>query len=183
MARIQLRDLATMDQRQRELYLRFPANLTQGLLRTENSTAAYLALGASFRETKLTAKDREAVILRVAKLSNSAYERMQHLPIAQGVGWSVSEIGAIEECDQIKLEQRIAALLQFTNECVTMVKVTAETFAHLATSYSEQEIAEITLLIGHYMMTARFLETLEIDLDAKPTSWSGMASARKRIAK
>jgi len=26
-------------------------------------------------------------------------------------------------------------------------------------------------LIGHYMMTARFLETLEIDLDEQATSW------------
>lgn len=170
-----------MDHGQQELYGRFPANLTQGLLRTESSTAAYLALGASFRETKLIAKDREAVILRVAKVSNSSYERMQHVPIALEVGWSASEIVAIENFEQAKLDSRTAALLQFTDECVSMVKVTAKTFAHLETSHSEQEIAEITLLIGHYMMTARFLETLEIDLDAEATSWVGMAPVGKRI--
>jgi alkylhydroperoxidase family enzyme len=170
-----------MDQRQRELYNRFPANLTQGLLRTQSSTAAYLALGASFRESKLTAKDREAVILRVAKLSDSAYERMQHLPIALEVGWSASEIVAIEEGEQIKLDPRTAALLQFTDECVTLVRVTNETFAALVKHYSEQEIAEITLLIGHYMMTARFIETLGIDLDTQATSWEGMAPAGKQI--
>lgn len=170
-----------MDQQQRELYNRFPANLTQGLLRTESSTAAYLALGASFRKTKLTAKGREAVILRVAKLSDSAYERMQHLPIAESVGWSASEIASIEDGEQIKLDPPIAALLQFTDECVALVKVTNETFARLVKHYSEQEIAEITLLIGHYMMTARFLETLGIDLDTQATSWEGMVPAAKRI--
>ena len=29
--------------------------------------------------------------------------------------------------------------------------------------------SEVTLLIGHYMMTARFLETLDIDLDEEAT--------------
>jgi hypothetical protein len=40
----------------------------------------------------------------------------------------------------------------------------------------EQEVAETTLLIGHYMMTARFLETLEIDMDREPTPWTGMTA-------
>ena len=30
-------------------------------------------------------------------------------------------------------------------------------------------MAELTLLIGHYMMTARFLETLEVPLDDEAT--------------
>jgi hypothetical protein len=35
-------------------------------------------------------------------------------------------------------------------------------------------MAELTLLIGHYMMTARFLETLEVPLDDAATSWDKM---------
>lgn len=40
--------------------------------------------------------------------------------------------------------------------------------------YDETQIAELTLLIGHYMMTARFLETLEVDLDESATSWDAV---------
>jgi len=35
----------------------------------------------------------------------------------------------------------------------------------------EQGLAIVTLLVGHYMMTARFLETLDIEIDAAPTRW------------
>jgi alkylhydroperoxidase family enzyme len=62
------------------------------------------------------------------------------------------------------------------DECVYRVKVANTTFADVKQFMSEQEIVEITLLIGHYMMTARFLETLEIDLDKEPTPWTGVSA-------
>jgi len=52
--------------------------------------------------------------------------------------------------------------------------VSTDTFEETKKYLSESEIAELTLLIGHYMMTARFLETLEIDLDDAPTSWDNV---------
>jgi alkylhydroperoxidase family enzyme len=51
------------------------------------------------------------------------------------------------------------------------VKVGAQTFADVRAFFSETQMAELTLLIGHYMMTARFLETLEVPLDNAATSW------------
>ena len=41
--------------------------------------------------------------------------------------------------------------------------------------YDETQIAELILMIGHYMMTARFLETLEVDLDECATSWDAVS--------
>ena len=171
MARVTLSEPPAMTEEQRQVYEIFPANLTRGLLLTGSSAAAYLSLGGSFRRTKLAAKDRELVILRVGALSNCEYERMQHLPIARSVGWSDSEIVAIESGDQRNLSPRSAVLLRFVDECVYRVKVTPKTFAELKRDFSDEVIAEVTLLIGHYMMTVRFLETLEIDLDGVATSW------------
>ena len=51
------------------------------------------------------------------------------------------------------------------------IKVGAQTFAAVRAFFSETQMAELTLLIGHYMMTARFLETLEVPLDDAATSW------------
>jgi alkylhydroperoxidase family enzyme len=177
MARINLVDPNAMTEEQQTQFKRFPANLTCALLRTGASTAAYLSLGASFLKAKLAPKDREFVILRVGTLSASEYERMQHLPIARGVGWSEEDIRAIEKGDQVALGVRSAALLRFVDECVSRIKVSSTTFADVREFLSEQEVAEITLLIGHYMMTARFLETLEIDLDKQSTPWTGMTAA------
>ncbi len=59
-------------------------------------------------------------------------------------------------------------------KCVYRVRVSDATFAALRLFFTEEEIAEATLLIGHYMMTARFLETLGVELDSEPTPWSGL---------
>ena len=37
------------------------------------------------------------VILRIGALSKSAYERMQHLPLARKAGWTDEEIGKLEQ--------------------------------------------------------------------------------------
>lgn len=68
----------------------------------------------------------------------------------------------------------MATILQFVDECVERVKVSSKVFVKTRNFLTDGEIAELTLLIGHYMMTARFLETLEIDLDSKPTSWDNV---------
>lgn len=83
MARIILPEVDSLTPEQQVLYQRFPANLTRALLRIGACTDGYLTLGASFRQGHLCAKDRELVILRVAALSHSAYERMQHVEIAR----------------------------------------------------------------------------------------------------
>ncbi len=176
MSRIGLIATAEMLPNQEEQFRRFPANLTRALLRTSDSTAAYLSLGASFAHSLLPSKDRELVILRVGALSSSAYERMQHLPIARRVGWNDDQIAAIESGDQISLGPRYGTILRFVDECVNRVRVSDPVFKALRQFLSEQEIAEITLLIGHYMMTARFLETLDVPLDERATDWTHLLS-------
>ena len=66
------------------------------------------------------------------------------------------------------------AVLAFVNECVTQVKASENTWKTLKNYLDEEETAELIILIGHYMMTARFLENLEIDLDDEPTSWDNI---------
>ncbi|RBQ33697.1 hypothetical protein C2125_13630 [Rahnella aquatilis] len=67
-----------------------------------------------------------------------------------------------------------SAILDFVDECVTLVRVTDDTFQAVKQFYNNTQLAELTLLIGHYMMTALFLDKLEIPLDKSTTSWDGM---------
>ncbi|MGS0891191.1 carboxymuconolactone decarboxylase family protein [Burkholderia stagnalis] len=173
MARISLPKVNELSEDQRREYDRFPANLTLALLKTTASTRGYLSLGASFPVGALANKDREMVILRVGALSKSAYERMQHLPYAREAGWSDEEIAGIEQGNVA--DKRAAAILRFVDECVRDVKVSNQTFSVIQTYLSETQIAELSLLVGHYMMTARFVETLEVDLDSHATSWENQS--------
>ncbi|MET1026312.1 MAG: carboxymuconolactone decarboxylase family protein [Dongiaceae bacterium] len=169
MTRIDLPRPALMNKDDREQYDRFPANLTRALLRTRGCTAGYLDLGYALINTSLNAKQRELVILRVAALSRSAYERMQHLPPAKKAGWTDADIAAIERGQGGQLDPASAALLYFVDECVKDVHVSDRTFIELRQFLSEEAVADATLLTGFYMMTARFLETLSVDLDEAPS--------------
>lgn len=172
MSRIRLPDVNTLTDERKEQYRLFPSNLVRALLVTTGSTGGYLSLGASFPAGKLDNKDREMIILRVGALSGSAYERMQHLPLALKAGWSEVDIEKIEK--GTPTGEREKAILAFVDECVRNVKVSHDTFNRIRPYYDETQIAELTLLIGHYMMTARFLETLEVDLDESATSWDAV---------
>lgn len=173
MSRIRLPDVSSMSNEQKKQYDRFPSNLVRALLVTTSSTKGYISLGASFPAGQLADKDREMVILRVGALSKSAYERMQHLPLARKAGWTDEEIGKLE--NGTPYSEREKDILAFVDECVRNVKVRTGTFNRVRQYYDETQIAELTLMIGHYMMTARFLETLEVDLDECATSWDAVS--------
>jgi alkylhydroperoxidase family enzyme len=167
MARIELCDPSLMSEAERKVYDRLPVNLIRAMLRT-HCADSYLTLGLALNAGKLTPKRRELVILRVAALSGSRYERMHHLPPALQAGWSEPDIAAIEAGQWQRLNPAEAALLRFVDDCVKDVRVSDRVFAELRRHLPENEVAETTLLTGFYMMTARFLETLDIDLDETP---------------
>ena len=174
MSRIELINKENMTPEQKVQYEIFPSNLSRGLLTTKNLYEGYAALGAALRYTDLSAKDREFVIVRVGYISKSEYELMQHKDLALDQGWTTDDIDAIAQNNLQHFDERMSTILKFVNECVENIKVSTDTFEETKKYLSESEIAELTLLIGHYMMTARFLETLEIDLDGAPTSWDNV---------
>ncbi|CAB3746020.1 carboxymuconolactone decarboxylase [Burkholderia sp. MSh2] len=172
MSRIEIPSIDTLSVEQKAQYERFPANLTLALLRTTSLTSGYLTLGGAFPRGAILDKDREMVILRVGALSSSRYEKMQHVPLALKAGWTESEIEDIEHGRMS--DPRSQIILRFVDECVRDIKVTSQTFQAIRGYFTETQVAELTLLVGHYMMTARFLETLEVPLDEAATSWDNM---------
>ncbi|MGU3502485.1 carboxymuconolactone decarboxylase family protein [Mycobacterium sp. C31M] len=114
---------------------------------------------------------REMVILRVGVLCGSSYEWMQHADVATSVGVGRHELETIESGDFSTLAEPERAVLRFVDDMVAQPKAGTASFDGAVAVLGEQGAATVALLTGHYLMTARFLETLEIDLDAAPTSW------------
>ena len=161
-----------MTPEQRSQYDRFPSNLTRALLLTESRLASALPnLANALRASGLNAKIREGAILRVAALHASAFERMQHFGEAQKAGWTDAEIAAIESGDPSEMLGDFVTIIRFVDECVAAPRVSDATFARARELLSDRDIATLILLVGHYMMVARFLGTLDIDLDPAPSSW------------
>ena len=173
MSRIPLVRLEDMTTIQREQYDRFPSNLSRALLLADDRLAAIPAASANaLRASTLEEQIREAIILRVARLSGCAYERMQHMLQARKAGFSDDDIAAIEAGDMAGRSETLKAAIAFTEEAVARVGVSKPTFERAVALFSSRDIVTMLLLIGHYMTVARLLETLEVELDPEPDSFS-----------
>ena len=151
-----------------ELAKRPPANLYRVLANGGSAALGYLRMGSQIRfNAVLDPLVRELIILRTGSLCKAAYELDHHERIAASLGMADDKIrAAIEACPNADVFDAFeAALLRFTDEAVLDGKASEAVFAALAEYYSAEELIETTLLIGFYMMTSRFLQTFDMDLD------------------
>jgi alkylhydroperoxidase family enzyme len=170
MARLPYVDPATAPEPVRELLERLPVklNVFRMMAHAETDFRPLVSLGSAILgRQKLSAKLRELAILRVAALSSARYEWVQHVPIAQATGASAAQTAALERGDVAAdvFDPLERAVLRFTTEVVRDVRASEATFAELAAHLSAQEIVELILTVGYYMMIARLLETTAVDLD------------------
>lgn len=116
---------------------------------------------------ELPPKLREIVILRVAKLTGSEYERAQHVPVALEVGVSQKQLDSISDWkNSAEFNDEERAILQYTDEVAQKVNVTDQTFNVLKNLFSEQTIVELTMTVGYFEMIARLLVPLQVEVDA-----------------
>lgn len=187
MARIPYVDPATAPEAVRDVLANLPANLNifRIMAHAEKNLGPMIGLGSSILvEQKLDGRLRELAILRVARLSHAEYEWVQHVPIAEMVGASKAEIAALDRgaIDDECFDGLTRDILRFTTEVVENVGASKECFDRLAEQISAQEIVELIVAIGFYMMVARLMESTEIDLDA-PMDAKILAAARDAGAK
>ena len=142
----------------------------------------FLRLGNSLlAKTELSPKLRELAVLRIARLTGSEYEWMQHYPVALELGMSQEQTEAISHwSDSPSFSDEERAVLQYTDEVAQNVEVKDETFKVLQQHLSEQNIVELTLSIGWWRMVARLLVSLQVDMDTQPVSSVQKLIGRKR---
>jgi len=113
---------------------------------------------------------RETVILRVAYLSNSAYELHHHIPLGRAAGLSDAELDAIARGNYPSLPPLLAAAARFTDEVVTRLSPSDETLDSLRKLASDQILVNIVLTIGCYMSIARLIAVTGIQPDTTALS-------------
>ena len=111
---------------------------------------------------------REAAILRVAHLSQSAYELHHHRPLARAAGLSDAELEAIEHGAYERLDATLAAVCRFTDEVVLDLAPSDATLAALRALVGDRVVVNLVLTAGCYMTVARLIATTGIELDPAP---------------
>jgi alkylhydroperoxidase family enzyme len=165
-----------------------PLNIFRTLAHAETAFRPFLRFGgAVLGELALDPLVRELAILTVAKEAEAEYEWAQHVAIAKTVGATDAQINALAKADSCATEgadERIAqaarrdaegeaypftgaqqAAIELAAAVVRGPRISDDVFDCIRAQFSDREIVELLLTIGDYLMLARLMTVLEIDLD------------------
>jgi 4-carboxymuconolactone decarboxylase len=146
-----------------------PLNIFKMLGNAETAFRPFLRFGgAILGDLQLDPRLRELAILQVAKQSQAEYEWIQHVEIARHCGVEDAQIAAIEDGSagsSADLDEVQRGVIRFTEAVVRSPHVSADDFAVVSRHLSPREIVELLLTIGNYLMLARVMTVLELELD------------------
>lgn len=154
--------VADLTPAQREFYDGFPLNLSRGLVLTKSSAQPYLSFGLSFLDGWLPPAVRELAILRVGALTGAQYEVFHHRPLALAVGVAEDTVDKVLSGAESVGDESLDAALRFVDQLVDSTRRDAPSTAVIGRHYSDGQVAELVLLVGHYLMTALFVKTLGV---------------------
>lgn len=108
-------------------------------------------------------RERELAILRLAVLARAPFEWCEHVDIGKAFGVTAEEIERVlEGSDSPGWTEHESALLRAVEELIADHCMSDATWDTLAKTYSEQQMLEVPMLVGSYLMTALQQNTLKI---------------------
>jgi 4-carboxymuconolactone decarboxylase len=159
-----------------------PLNIFRTLAHAETAFRPFLRFGgAVLGEMALDPVVRELAILTVAKEAEAEYEWIQHVAIGKELGVTDEQIAALAQADSCSSEgsdARIAAAgdgqvydqpqraaIELAAAVVRGPHISADLFECVRAQFDDREIVELLLAIGEYLMLARVMTVLEVELD------------------
>ena len=167
MARIEYSDPAKHDDRTLELLGKNRnANIFRMMAHSPSYLEQYCRLGGAIRHKgELDPIVRELAITRTGILCEAPYEIVAHKRIGKNVGVTDEQNEALENWQAATCFNEVQrAALAFTDEVVKLRKPTDATFNAIRAKLTPGALVELQLSVGFYVMTSKFLETFEIDL-------------------
>jgi AhpD family alkylhydroperoxidase len=110
--------------------------------------------------------ETELVILRVAHNSDCEYEWRQHVRLATAAGLEPDEIERVRRGPGgTSWSRRQRLLLRAADELHIERTISDSLWAQLRPLYSDRELIELCMLVGHYEMLAMTLNALRVEPD------------------
>lgn len=170
MARIPYPDPASLQPETQEFLAKLgdhPINIFRMLAGGEGLLRAFSRFGNHLLfKTALDPVLREIAILRVGVLSDATYEMYQHDRISRGLGMSDELLAGIRTgADDPVFDELQAQVMRYTDDVVKNVRASDATFNPLLEALGVQQLQELTVTIGFYMLVSRYLETFGVDIE------------------
>ena len=167
MARIDYCEPAHASERTREILEKNRnANIFRMMAHSPSYFEQYCRLGRAIRvKGELEPVVRELAITRTGILCEASYEVVAHKRIGKEVGVTDQQNAALENWKSATCFNDLQrAALAFTDEIVTLRRPTDATFKTIAAKLTPAALIELHLSVGFYIMTSKFLETFDIDM-------------------
>jgi len=167
MARIAYADPAKASDRTRELLGKNRnANIFRMMAHSPSYLEQYCRLGGAIRSRgELDPVVRELAITRTGLLCEAPYEVVAHKRIGKNVGVTDEQNEALEDWQQATCFNEVErAALAFADEIVRLRRPTDATFNAIRSKLTPGALVELQLAVGFYIMTSKFLETFDIDM-------------------
>ena len=167
MARIEYSDRNKASDRTRDILDKNRnANIFRMMAHSPDYFVQYCRLGGAIRNKgELDPVVRELAITRTGILCEAPYEVIAHKRIGKTAGVTDEQNEALASWQSAScFNETQRAALAFTDEIVKLNKPTDATFQAIAAKLTPGALVELQLSVGFYIMTSKFLETYEIDL-------------------
>lgn len=117
-------------------------------------------LGAALRfETELTAREREIVVLTVARITDSPFERHAHNAVGAAVGLAPDELAALEAGTFAGQDPREAAVAAMAARLTSAPTVTS---ADLDPGLPHSIVLEVIAMAGYYRLLAQMMGMFDV---------------------
>jgi len=142
-------------------------NLYRTLGHSPDMLRAWLDMAWPLRMKATTSRRvRELMILRGARITKTAYEWAQHVPLALAAGVTQDEIDALmDERDADSFSDAERAALRLAEEITAGPAASPDCMQALKPFYSEPEIVELVLTASFYVCVGRALTSLQVPLE------------------
>jgi alkylhydroperoxidase family enzyme len=167
MARIDYCDTSKSNERTRELLGKNRnANIFRMMAHSPSHLEQYCRLGGAIRHKgELDPVVRELAITRTGILCEAPYEIVAHKRIGKNVAVTDEQNAALENWREATCFNEVQhAALAFTDEVVRLRRPSDATFSAIAERLTPGALVELQLAVGFYVMTSKFLETFDVDM-------------------
>lgn len=147
-------------------------NLFRALGNNPPVLQSYMRWGTTlWEDSGLTRQEVEVVILAVARKLDARYEWHQHVRLARELGVEDDVIQAIADGDHDRLADRQEILVTYAIAFLDR-EVDQALYDAVQAEFDARTAAGVTLLTGHYLMTAYVIEAMGVEPEEEFVGWN-----------